>query len=134
MLKTGVCGDDCNYCPRYMATLSGNEERLKDVAKMWVTAGWRKAEDAVEKIKCRGCGTVKACGLGVKDCAAEKRVESCGECRDYPCEKMAKIFEGNQKEAPVCKKALTDSDYWLFQKAFFSKKARLDIIREELNR
>ncbi len=39
MLNLGLCGDDCNYCPRYLATQSGDEERLKEVAVMWQMIG-----------------------------------------------------------------------------------------------
>ncbi len=95
---------------------------------MWVTAGWRKAADPIDKIKCRGCAEVKVCGLGIKDCAAKKRVDNCGKCKEYPCEKITDMFAGNKKQAIICKKALSDTDYWLFQKAFFSKKERLDRI------
>ena len=131
MLKLSFCGDDCNYCPRYLATQSGNEEHLKEVAAFWQMIGWRDNEESLEKISCHGCSTVKTCGLGIKDCVIEKGVDNCGKCSEYPCRKLLKIFKNNEKEAVICKDRLSVTDYKLFQRAFFSKKERLDRINRE---
>lgn len=122
MLKIGLCGDDCNYCPRYLATKSGNEERLKDVARVWQIIGWRDTTEPPEKLMCQGCASLKTCGLGIKECVIEKDADSCGKCPDYPCERLLEIFKDNQKEALICKESLSEEDCNLFQKAFFSKK------------
>ena len=130
MLKPGYCGDNCNYCPRYLATQSGDEELLKEVAVMWRMIGWRNTIEPPKKIACHGCATVKICGLGIKDCVIEKGIDSCGKCLEYPCEKLIKIFESNKKEAVICREKLSEADYDLFQKAFFTKKERLDRINK----
>ncbi len=130
MLKLGYCGDDCNYCPRYLATQSGDEERLKEVAAMWQIVGWRDKAELPEKLTCHGCATVKVCGLGIKECVIEKGIDSCGKCTEYPCGKLIRIFNNNEKEADICKAKLSQEDYELFQRAFFSKKERLDRIQQ----
>jgi hypothetical protein len=131
ILKIGYCGDDCNYCPRYLATQSGNEERLKEVAAMWRMIGWRDSLEPAEKLTCHGCASMKTCGLGIKECAIEKGVENCGQCSEYPCRKLLRIFKNNAREAIFCKDRLSTEDYQLFQRAFFSKKERLDRINRE---
>lgn len=130
MLKLGYCGDDCNYCPRYLATQSGNEERLKELAEMWRMIGWRNTIEPPEKIPCHGCATVKICELNIKECVIKKGIDNCGKCSDYPCEKLARILENNKREAVICRKRLSEADYDLFQKVFFTKKERLDRINK----
>ena len=132
MLKIAYCGDDCNYCPRYLATQSGDEKRLKEVASIWQMIGWRDAAEPPEKLTCYGCASLEICELGIRECVIEKGLDSCGKCTDYPCEKLLKIFENNKKEANICKGIFSKEDYYLFHKAFFSKKARLDKIHREL--
>ncbi len=131
MLNLGLCGDDCNYCPRYLATVSSDEERLKEVAIMWQMIGWRNSVCSPEDMLCQGCASVKTCGLGIKECVIENGIDNCGKCGDYPCEKLVKIFEDNRKEAIISKDRLSKQDYALFQKAFFSKKERLNKIHRE---
>jgi hypothetical protein len=130
-LKTGYCGDDCNYCPRYLATQGGNEERFAEVATMWRLTGWRDTEEPPEKLACHGCASVKICGLGIRECAISKGIDTCGECKDYPCEKLRDIFRNNEKEAVICKDNFSKEDYILFQRAFFSKEKRLDEINRD---
>ena len=131
MVKSGYCGDDCNYCPRYLATVSGDEKRLEEVAVLWQMIGWRNGPTPPEEMICHGCETVKQCGFGIRECAIEKGIENCGKCRDYPCEKLSKIFENNEKEAVFCQKNFPEKDFKLFEKAFFSKKERLDKTYQE---
>jgi hypothetical protein len=128
VLKIGFCGDDCNYCPRYLATQSGSEERFKKVAAIWRMVGWRDTEEPPEKLACHGCASVKICGLGIRECVIAKGIDNCGECTDYPCEKLRDIFKNNEKEAAICKGNFSKEDYEIFQRAFFSKKERLDKI------
>jgi len=130
VLKIGFCGDDCNYCPKYLATQSGDEERLKEVAVMWQMIGWPNPSDSPGDMTCHGCTTVNICGLGIRECVMEKGVENCGKCPDYPCERLSEIFENNEREAGICKANLREKDYKLFQQAFFSKKERLDKINK----
>ena len=128
MVKPGCCGDDCNYCPRYLATVSGNEKRLEEIAGLWQMIGWRNGPTLTEEMVCHGCETVHHCGLGIRECAVEKGIDCCGKCRDYPCEKLLNIFENNEKESRFCRENFPEKDFELFQKAFFSKKERLDKI------
>ena len=134
ILKMGYCGDICEICPRYTATQSGDEKRLKEVADMWLMIGWRDTVVPPEELTCNGCESLEICELGIRDCVLEKGLDSCGECFEYPCSKLINIFENNEKEAVICQSKFSPNDYKIFQKAFFSKKERLDKINKEIFR
>ena len=131
MTGLGFCGDDCNYCPRYIATRSGDVEQLKEVAALWKIIGWQDTIVSPEEMACHGCSSVNQCTLGIKECAIGKGVDNCGKCNDYPCEKILKIFKENNLLADNCKELLSKKDNKFFQKAFFNKKERLDSINKE---
>ena len=131
MLEIGCCGDICEICPRYTATQSSDEKRLREVADMWQVVGWRDRVVSPEELTCHGCESLSHCDLGIRDCVLEKNIKNCGECLEYPCARLLDIFENNEKEADICQAQFTANDYQLFQKAFFSKKERLDKINKE---
>lgn len=41
MSLIGVCGDNCSYCPRYIATRSGKADELEEVKELWARLGLR---------------------------------------------------------------------------------------------
>jgi len=133
MMKMGYCGDVCEICPRYTATQSGDEKRLREVAALWQIVGWWQDKESPKELTCYGCASVSHCDLGIKDCVLEKGIENCGECLEYPCARLLDIFENNEKEESICKVSFSAKDYQIFQKAFFSKKERLDEINKEKN-
>lgn len=132
MLKIGCCGDDCNICPRYLTTQSGEEKGLEEVAALWRTIGWWKGKQSPKQLTCNGCASISHCDLGIKNCVLEKGIENCGQCPQYPCARLLDIFRNNEKEAAICKAQFSTNDYQAFQKAFFSKKERLDKINTEI--
>jgi len=132
MLKLALCGDDCNACPRYIATRSGSLERLEEVATVWKRVGWRDAILPPEEMICHGCAPAKWCRYDdIRKCGQEKGVGNCGMCRNYPCEKIKKVFEQSESYARVCKEHCSKKDHECFLKAFFSKKENLDRVHEE---
>ena len=132
MLKLAFCGDDCNVCPRYIATQSGKTERLKEVATMWQRAGWRDAIVPHEEMICHGCALVKWCRYDdIRKCARENGIDNCGKCNNYPCKKIQKVFEQSDSYAKACKENCSKEDYECFHKAFFSKKEKLDRVHKE---
>lgn len=76
-----ACGLYCGVCGVYRATIDNNT-RLKEkfAAAYGVTA---------EQISCAGCNSdnvfVYCRSCPVKSCAAEKKLQSCSQCNDYPC-------------------------------------------------
>jgi len=132
MLELAFCGDDCNVCPRYSATQSGDVEKLTKVAALWKRAGLRDESVSPEEMACYGCATVQWCRYDdVRKCAQTKGISNCGKCDNYPCEKITKVFEQTGHYAKECKKNCSKDEYEYLQKAFFSKKTRLDKIHEE---
>jgi len=127
--KIAYCGDCCAFCPRYIATLSGSGEKIKDVAFLMKKVGWRYNLDDPEKMKCEGCQDVEKCEYGVKECCIERNIENCGKCIDYSCSKIEKAFEITEINAEKFKKILSKEEYDLFRKAFFLKKENLEIER-----
>jgi len=134
MMKLGFCGDDCNVCPRYIATQSGDVEQLKKVAALWYRVGYRDKIVPPEEMICRGCSSTW-CNVvdnrDVRECALEKGVENCGKCENYPCEKVLKVFEQTESFAKTCKEKCSKEEYECLQKAFFSKKENLDRVNRE---
>ena len=133
MLKMGCCGDVCEICPRYTATQSGEEKQLKEVAKLWKIVGWWGDKESPKELTCHGCESLEICELDIRECVLEKNIKNCGQCPEYPCARLLAIFENNEKEAGICKSQFSAKDYQIFQKAFFSKKDRLDKIQKEKN-
>ena len=131
MLKIGCCGDVCGICPRYLATRSGDERRLEEVATLWKIVGWWEEKESPKELTCHGCGSISHCDLGVKDCASAKGIDNCGQCAEYPCARLLAIIERNEKEESICKERFSAKDYQIFKEASFSKKERLDKINKE---
>jgi uncharacterized protein YutD len=86
-----VCGLYCEACTLFIATKE-DPARLKELA-----ARFRLSEEAV---KCYGCRSTKrwpycqTCKMF--SCAAERGLECCGGCRDYPCSDLKQF----QSERP----------------------------------
>lgn len=131
MLKMAPCGVDCNSCPRYLAKNEDNEKRLKEVAEMWRMVGWGNVEEAPEGVTCDGCESIQVCGLGFTECVREKHINNCGECPDYPCERMLKRLDRNVEEARISRENFPERDRGLYQRAFWDKKKRLDEIHRD---
>ncbi len=85
---TAVCGLFCPSCTVYIGTAE-DPERLKKIAKLYGTEP--------EVWQCRGCRSDKRsyfCENQCKmvACAAEKGIDFCGECGEYPCDEL-KTFQ-----------------------------------------
>ena len=110
-MKLASCGDVCNLCPRYVATLSGNKEELKKVAILLKKVGWRDEIKPPEEMICHGCQDIEQCEYDVKECCMEKKIENCGRCTIYPCSKIENAFEITEVNAEKFKKILSKEEY-----------------------
>lgn len=124
--ELGCCGDDCGLCPRYQATLSGNLDRLREVADLWHRVGWRETVAAPEEIACHGCRAAASCRYGIRECARAKKAASCGRCGDYPCARLRETFARTEDYARICRQKCSDEEYEGLRKAFFAKRENLD--------
>jgi hypothetical protein len=81
-----VCGLFCPACRVFIGTQE-DPERLDKLAEQF--------RYPVEEMKCDGCRSdkrgpyCKICKMAV--CAAEKGIDFCGECEEYPCEDLKKF-------------------------------------------
>ena len=131
MQKIASCGNNCIVCPRYIATQNGDVSKLKEVAELWNRLAWRETVVSPEEIMCYGCSTSNSCRYGIKSCTSEKKIDNCGNCKDYPCDLTITSFEQTQKYSEIIKGNCTETEYQYFKIAFFSKKENLDRIRDK---
>ena len=124
--KLAYCGDCCTFCPRFIATLSGSREKLKDVAYLMKKVGWHYSLDDLEENKCEGCQDVENCEYGIKECCIERNIKNCGKCIDYPCSKIEKAFRITAGYVDQFKNILSKEEYEIFRKAYFLKKENLE--------
>jgi hypothetical protein len=83
-----VCGLFCPACRVFIGTKE-EPERLEAMA--------RRFQKPIEEMQCNGCRSERRCfycesRCTMAKCAAEKGVEFCGECAEYPCENL-KAFQ-----------------------------------------
>ena len=132
MAYIGYCGDDCEQCPRYIATKSGDRGKLKEAAELWQKVGLNDKIVTPEEMICHGCASLEKCHYNdIRECAKNKKIDNCGKCIEYPCEKINAVFDKTSSYAHQCKEACTASDYERLNEAFFLKKKRLDAIHSE---
>ena len=87
----GVCGLYCGACNLFIATME-DPARLKKLS-----ARWQFPED---EMKCGGCRSdtrgpyCRRCKMSA--CAAEKGIDFCMECEEYPCDDLKQF----QSERP----------------------------------
>ncbi|MGE5550361.1 MAG: DUF3795 domain-containing protein [Bacteroidota bacterium] len=128
-MTIGACGDNCDLCPRFMATKSGSEERLAEVARLWLRLGLRDRLVSNDEIRCEGCRPENNCAYREqRDCAFGRKHANCGLCEDYPCKIVEKTL---RRSADWKRKAEHCRDFALIEEAFFRKKENLDRISGE---
>lgn len=42
MNRIAFCGNNCDFCPRYIATKNESIEELRRCAEIWYKLGWRE--------------------------------------------------------------------------------------------
>lgn len=116
-----TCGDVCSECPRYIATLSNNTNGLATVADLWFRTGLRNRVVSIEDIKCHGCSKAKACAYEINSCIHLEGIETCGECKLFPCQKIEAAFKRSDNFEVICKKNCCSEDFQQLYKAFFQR-------------
>jgi hypothetical protein len=119
---TAPCGLDCFNCKVYSENISqGTMSRLARMFGM--------EEDAVA---CRGCRAEKGCRLNFSECAtfkcaAEKGVEFCFECDQFPCLRMHPLADGlrwyphNLKLYNLCRIQKIGIDEWVAEESMANR-------------
>ncbi len=60
-MKIAYCGDNCEFCPRYVATLSNSKEKLKEAALLMRKVGLSYNLENPENMMCHGCQDKEKC-------------------------------------------------------------------------
>lgn len=120
--KITLCGDNCNFCPRYNAK---TEADLQKVSELWYRVGWRDCVVSNEEIKCTGCSSYKKCTYELVECTKNHNVEKCNQCDNFPCDKINVMLSRSKEYKNICKEICSSEEYQMLEKAFFEKEENL---------
>lgn len=130
-----LCGDNCEYCPRFVATQTGRSLDLEKVKELWVRLGLRTPDFPVISMACHGCKPENKCAYTeLRKCVSTKRYDNCGLCNEYPCKLINSIFDKADKLKELAKNICSQEEMDNLQKAFFSKKKYFDRINITINK
>jgi len=130
----GICGDNCSFCPRYIATQNRSAKELEKVKELWVRLGLRDLSFPAQDLACFGCKPENKCAYSeLRACAREKGIDNCGLCAAYPCKLINAAFEKSEKLRSYATRVCTLEEMDMLHKAFFSKKQNLDQIHHNMN-
>jgi hypothetical protein len=135
MNMMGICGDNCSYCPRYVATQKGGGDELVKVKELWVRLGLRSPNFPAEDLSCHGCLPENNCAYSeLRQCVRQRNIENCGSCEEYPCERINIAFDKSENLKSRAGRVCTQEEMELLQKSFFSKKEYFNRLHREFNR
>ena len=134
MSPIGICGDNCSYCPRYIATQNRSAKEFEKVKELWVRLGLRDPAFPDRDLACFGCRPDNECAYSeLRTCAREKGIDNCGLCDRYPCRLINAAFDKSEKLRLHATRICTPEEMDTLRKAFFSKKQNLDQIHHGIN-
>ena len=132
MKKIGICGDNCAYCPRYIATQTGGKIELEKVKELWVRLELRDLDFPVQDMACHRCKPENKCAyVELCTCVITKGLDNCGLCNGYPCKLINSAFDKSNKLKFQASKDCTHKEMDVLHKAFFSKKEYFDRIHQK---
>ena len=130
-----LCGDNCEYCYRFLATKNGSFEALEKVKELWVRLGLRVPDFPAQEMACNGCKPENRCAYtDLCTCVYSKNYENCGLCDQYPCELIKIAFKKSDNLKKRAIKVCTTEEMALLNKAFFSKREFFEHIHQEYER
>ncbi|MBN1642625.1 MAG: DUF3795 domain-containing protein [Anaerolineae bacterium] len=103
------CGLDCAACPAYLATQSGDLDRMAAVAAEWNSEAY---EVTVADVPCDGCAqgegrVFKWCvDCPIRACCIARGYANCAYCDDLPCEHLAQAPPGTTERLIEMQRAL----------------------------
>lgn len=118
-----ACGNNCAKCPRH---LPKTETELRSTAELWMKIGYRDHIVSNNEIACSGCKADNWCRYNIVSCTSERNISNCGDCSEYPCEKLLECFRVTDAFIPQCKAVCSESEFLQLKNAFFDKKHNLD--------
>ncbi len=135
MQITGACGDTCNACPRYSATVNNSRQELEAVKNLWVRLGWRHPDIDADELRCSGCRDSNNCGNPeLRDCVFSRNLENCGFCQEFPFFTAEKTFQKAGDMLPYVEKKCTLEEKEMLIQVFFKKEQNLKNICRQQNK
>jgi hypothetical protein len=121
--KIAPCGIDCFNCELY----------FEKITPFWVERMTQMKNMSPENVPCKGCRTEKRCKFHEGDCdtyncVAEKGVDFCFECAEFPCNRLQPLREGadiyphNIKIFNLSKMKSQGIDAWLNEASLIREK------------
>ena len=130
----GRCGFRCDLCPAYKDNTETPAERER-ASTGW--SGYFGVKVPPEKIQCRGCLADESAGFEFHDpncpirpCAAERGLETCASCTEYPCDKLEPRLAGFEERARRAWGEIPQEEYDAFFAPYDARK-HLDEIKGE---
>lgn len=123
----GHCGYSCHLC----AARSDDPAVRQKLVDGWKRIFGHEAYTA-ENVKCDGClsdGDVADKQCKARPCARERRVESCADCGEFPCDKMKQLMGSREGMMIWCyprTSSISEEEYNLCMRQFESMTNLLD--------
>jgi hypothetical protein len=131
----GICGDNCQFCPRYVATQNGSAKELEKVKELWVKLGLRDPAFPAQEMSWHGCKPENKCAYSeLRACANERALDNCGLCDEYPCGLINTALERSEELRFHATSVCTPMEMETLKKAFFSKRQNLGQIHLRNNK
>ncbi len=118
---TGYCGYRC-----YLCAARSDDPKVRQK----LVDGWRRIFDhqnyTAEKVRYDGCkagGRLADKSCQARPCAAERKLDSCAECAEFPCQKVGHLLgsrEGMMAFVAPKVEGLTKEEYLLCMRQFES--------------
>lgn len=93
----GCCGLHCGKCEIYIASTTSDEKRKAVLASKLSEQLGRKLTP--DNVHCWGCWANNRNCWGkrcfFRKCSAEKGLDFCYKCADFPCEQLLRFYEDN---------------------------------------
>jgi hypothetical protein len=117
----GYCGYNCHCC-------AARSDDPKVRAKL--VAGWRRIFGhemyTTENVKCDGCrggGRIADQRCKARPCAVARKLESCAQCEEFPCDKVRGLIGSRDGLLLYCRPEsgpVTEAEYNLCMRQFES--------------
>jgi hypothetical protein len=125
--KITFCGFRCDICPAF----AGNIRNPGDLTV--IRQGWKKYfgfDIPEEKIACDGCrneGRHADADCPVRPCAIGRKMDSCGRCPDFGCEKLKSRMEFSETALSM-QGEVPEKDFEIYFRPYMSR-MRLEEMR-----
>lgn len=89
--KISYCGIDCSQCEEHCATMKRDTAAFEDLVAYWRQEYPNATRDEIACYGCReeGDRVFFLCHRCIiRTCARGRGVNTCAECKDYPCEAL----------------------------------------------